>query len=162
MALLRTSHDVAILIEPGEEFIICFLFLGRRWDIGKIYADISCGTHMDPMHDDRIQVSNHAIGKVAIFAESIPQRSKSCAPSYPYQRVEVQHATPIGLDNSKMIRNIAKNAGLFRRGSKKTFQDCFTDMVKEFGDRHWIGRCNSVSYSSVCGRKDIPRIFYAS
>jgi hypothetical protein len=45
--------------------------------------------------------------------------------------VEVQHAAPIGFDNSKMIRKFAKNARLFRGGSKKAFQDRFKDVVKK-------------------------------
>jgi len=42
------------------------------------------GTHIDPMHDGGIQVSNHAISKVAIFTEPISQRGESSIPSQPY------------------------------------------------------------------------------
>jgi hypothetical protein len=48
--------------------------------------------------------------------------------------MEVQHASAIGLNYTKMVRNMSKDAEFLSVGSKETMYDSFADVVKESSD----------------------------
>jgi hypothetical protein len=54
----------------------------------------------------------------------------------------MQHASAVRLDNSKMVREITKDADLASIDSEEAMQDGFADVMEELGDSHRVrGSC---------------------
>lgn len=81
-------------------------------------------------------------------ADPVSSESQIC-PS-PYQSVGMQHASTVRLDNSKVVREIAKDTDPAGVCGEQAVQDGFVDMMEKLDDGHRVGGSCSVIGSAVC------------
>ena len=73
----------------------------------------------------------------------------------------MQHAPTVRLDNSKMVREIAKDTYTASIGSEKAVQDGFTGVMEKLSDSHRVrGSCNFTD-SGICRGQVVLRVLYA-